>query len=99
LLEVRMTLCFANAACLCSDFVDHLACWPAIFYLFQVTLILAVFHSTLPWEFQDQLVHFFPSFFCFASTGVWTWGLMLARQVITHLSHSASSFLCWVFSR
>jgi hypothetical protein len=26
LLEVRMTLCFANAACLCSDFVDHLAC-------------------------------------------------------------------------
>jgi hypothetical protein len=38
-------------------------------------------------------------FFFFGSTGIWTEGLMLSRQVLYHLSHSARSVLCWVFSR
>jgi hypothetical protein len=38
----------------------------------------------------------FLSFF-FGSTGAWTWGLGLARQVLYHLSHSASPFCVGYF--
>jgi hypothetical protein len=38
-------------------------------------------------------------FFGGDGTRVWTQGLILASQVLYHLSHSASPVLCWIFSR
>jgi hypothetical protein len=37
--------------------------------------------------------------FYFQATGIWTLGLMLARQALYHLSISASCSLCWVLLR
>jgi hypothetical protein len=43
---------------------------------------------------------FILNFFFFGGTRVRNQGLMLARQVIYHLSYSDSSFfVCWVLSR
>jgi hypothetical protein len=36
-------------------------------------------------------------FIFFAGTGVWSQGLSLARQLLYHLSNSASYFLCQFF--
>jgi hypothetical protein len=37
-------------------------------------------------------------FFSFCSTGFWTWGLVLARQVLYHLTHTFSPFCLFYFS-
>jgi hypothetical protein len=44
-----------------------------------------------------EFIHLF--FLSFDSTGVWTWGLTLTRQVLYRLSHSASSFVLGIFER
>jgi hypothetical protein len=36
------------------------------------------------------------NFFCFGSTGVWTWGPVLAREVLYHFSHIPSP-LCFCY--
>lgn len=35
---------------------------------------------------------FFLNFFFFFGRGIWIWSLMLARQVLCHLSHAPCSF-------
>jgi hypothetical protein len=47
-------------------------------------------------SFQRGNLSSFVFFFCWLR--VWTQGLMLAKQLLYHLSHSASPFLCWVLS-
>jgi hypothetical protein len=36
-------------------------------------------------------------FFFFLSTGVWTQGFALARQMLYHLRHASNLFLLWLF--
>jgi hypothetical protein len=60
---------------------------------------------TIGFYFLDFGYYWWNSFFLFfflfyfQATGIWTLGLMLARQALYHLSISASCSLCWVLLR
>jgi hypothetical protein len=50
-------------------------------------------------DLKSSIILYLLFFVCVCDSGVWTQGLILARQVPYHLNHSVRPLLCWVFSK